>query len=652
MENGFLKKQGALTERLAEAARAYYDGNTELMSNLEYDRLYDELSAMENESGTVFSGSPTQRVGYEVSTELEKQVHSSPMLSLAKTKELAELSDWLGDMKGLLSYKLDGLTVALTYENGVLDGAVTRGDGAVGEVVTAGARTFVNLPLKIPFTGRLMLRGEAVILYSDFEKINREIEDVDAKYKNPRNLVSGSVRQLDSSVTARRRVRFFAFTLVEGGPDVWASRQAQMDFLRAQGFETVRYEAVTKDSVAATVDAFSAEVTPGFDQPADGLVLEYDDIAYGMSLGTTSKHPRDAIAFKWQDEEAETDLLQIEWSASRTGLINPIALFRPVELEGTTVSRASVHNVSVLEELALGTGDRIIVYKANMIIPQISKNLTRSGTEKPPGRCPVCGTDTELHDADGVKTLHCVNEECPAKKIKAFSHFVSRPCMNIEGLSEQSLEKFIAAGLLHELADIFRIAGHKDEIVNMEGFGEKSFEKLTVAIDKARETTADRLLTALGLPEVGAATAKAIARAFRNEWPRITGAGKEELSEIEGVGPVIAGQYTAWFSEKKNLASANAIFSEVTLAGSENAGADRFSGLTFVITGSLDNYKSRDLLAARIESLGGKVTGSVSAKTDYLINNDARSSSTKNKTALSLGVTIITESEFETLAAG
>ena len=652
MENDFLKKQGELTERLAEAARAYYDGNTELMSNLEYDRLYDELSAMEKESGTVFSGSPTQRVGYEVSTELEKQVHSSPMLSLAKTKEIAEMSDWLGSMKGLLSYKLDGLTVALTYENGVLDGAVTRGDGAVGEVVTAGARTFVNLPLKIPFTGRLVLRGEAVILYSDFEKINREIEDVDAKYKNPRNLVSGSVRQLDSSVTARRRVRFFAFTLVEGGPDDWTSRQAQMDFLRAQGFETVRYEDVTKDSIAAVVEAFSADVTPGFDQPVDGLVLEYDDIAYGESLGTTSKHPRDALAFKWQDEEAETDLLDIEWSASRTGLINPIALFRPVELEGTTVSRASVHNVSMLEELALGTGDRIVVYKANMIIPQISNNLTRSGTEKPPGLCPVCGTVTELHDADGVKTLHCVNEDCPAKKIKAFSHFVSRPCMNIEGLSEQSLEKFIAAGLLHELADIFRIAEHKDEIVNMDGFGEKSFEKLKAAIDKARETTADRLLTALGLPEVGAATAKAIARAFKNDWARISDADKEALSEIEGVGPVIAGLYTAWFSEEKNRETAYAVYSEVILAGSENIGEDRFSGLTFVITGSLDNYKSRDLLAARIESLGGKVTGSVSAKTDYLINNDAHSSSTKNKTALSLGVKIITEAEFEALAAG
>ena len=652
MDDDFLKRQNELTERLAEAARAYYDGNAELMSNLEYDRLYDELSAMEKESGTVFAGSPTQRVGYEVSSELIKQVHASPMLSLNKTKDLDELIEWLAGQPGLLSYKLDGLTVALTYEDGVLSVAVTRGNGQVGEVVTAGARTFVNLPLAIPYKGKLVLRGEAVILYSDFEKINREIEDVDAQYKNPRNLVSGSVRQLDSSVTARRRVRFFAFSLVEGGGE-WASRHAQMDFLRSQGFETVKYEAVANDNLAATIEAFSADVAaPGFDLPADGLVLEYDDIAFGASLGTTSKFPRDAMAFKWQDEEAETELLEIEWSASRTGLINPIALFRPVELEGTTVSRASLHNVSILDDLELGLGDKILVYKANMIIPQVSDNMTRSGTVKPPDHCPVCGTATELRDIDGVKTLHCVNESCPAKKIKAFSHFVSRPCMNIEGLSEQSLEKFIAAGLLHELSDIFRIAEHRDEIVNMEGFGEKSFEKLTAAIDKARETTADRLLTALGVPEVGSATAKAIAGAFENDWARMAGAGIEELSEIEGVGPVIAGLYTDWFLEEKNRAAADAVVSEISFAEKIKGSKRPFDNKTFVITGSLESYKSRDLLAARIESLGGKVSGSVSAKTDYLINNDALSSSTKNKTALSLGVKIITEADFEALAAG
>jgi len=651
MGNELLNRQSELTELLAEAARAYYDGNTELMSNFEYDRLYDELVAIEAATGTVFAGSPTQYVGYEVSSELVKQIHAAPMLSLNKTKDEAELADWLGTQKGLLSYKLDGLTVALTYEGGALAGAVTRGNGTVGEVVTAGARTFVNLPLKIPCESRLVLRGEAVILYSDFEKINREIEDVDAKYKNPRNLVSGSVRQLDSAVTARRRVRFFAFTLALGGREEgWRSRLDQMEFLRSLGFETVRYEPVTAADLSETIEAFSQAVSAdGFDMPADGLVLEYDDIAYSESLGSTSKFPRDAMAFKWQDEEAETELLEIEWSASRTGLINPIALFRPVELEGTTVSRASVHNVSILEELALGIGDRILVYKANMIIPQISDNLTRSGTVVPPAACPVCGTATELKDIDGVKTLHCVNSDCPAKKIKAFAHFVSRPCMNIEGLSEQTLEKFIAAGLLHELADVFRISEHRDSIVNMEGFGEKSFDNLADAIENGRETTADRLLTALGVPEVGSATAKAIARAFDSDWSRVAGAGSEELSEIEGVGPVIARLYTEWFANPKNRNEAEAVFSEVSIARDVKTAGGALSGKNFVITGSLEGYKSRDLLKDKIESLGGKVSSSVSAKTDYLINNDAASSSTKNKTARSLGVTIITEEEFEAI---
>jgi len=660
-----LKKQGELTERLAEAARVYYDGNSELMSNHEYDRLYDELLAMEAGSGTVFAGSPTQRVGYEVSSELVKQAHAAPMLSLNKTKDAGELADWLGEQKGLLSYKLDGLTVALTYEGGSLSGAVTRGNGSIGEVVTAGARTFVNLPMKIPFSGRLVLRGEAVILYSDFEKINREIEDVEARYKNPRNLVSGSVRQLDSAVTARRRVRFFAFSLVEGGSgEGWASRLAQMDFLRSLGFETVRYEAVTAGGLAAAIEAFSRNVkAEGFDMPADGLVLEYDDIAYSESLGATSKYPRDAMAFKWQDEEAETELLEIEWSASRTGLINPIAVFAPVELEGTTVSRASLHNVSILEDLELGIGDSILVYKANMIIPQIQENLTRGGAVKPPESCPVCGALTELRDLDGVKTLYCTNVDCPAKKIKAFSHFVSRPCMNIEGMSEQTLEKFIAAGILHELADVFRIKDHRETIVGMDGFGVKSFDKLAAAVEKGRETTAARLLAALGVPEVGTATAKAIARSFGNDWARAAGADACELAAVDGVGAVIARLYTEWFSDARNRAMADAVVSEIRFANrpapdysgtAPDAGTpisgDAVTGKTFVITGSLEGYKSRDLLAEKIEALGGKVSSSVSAKTDYLINNDASSSSTKNKTARALDVTIITEAEFERLA--
>jgi len=587
------------------------------------------------------------------------------MLSLNKTKDEEELLAWLGEQPGVLSYKMDGLTVALTYEGGALTSAVTRGNGVVGEVVTAGARTFTNLPFKIPYDEKLVLRGEAVIRYSDFEAINSGIEDVDAKYKNPRNLVSGSVRQLDSSVTARRRVRFYAFALVEAAPqgdgsqgDGSQSRRARMEFLKTLGFETVQYEPITAETLGETIERFSkTAAAPGFDLPVDGLVVEYDDTEYSATLGATSKYPRDAMAFKWQDEEAETELLEIEWSASRTGLINPIAIFAAVELEGTTVSRASVHNVSILEELELGRGDRIKVYKANMIIPQISENLTRSGTERPPETCPVCGERTEIKDAEGVKTLFCANEACPAKKLKAFAHFVSRPCMNIEGLSEQTLEKFIAAGLLHELADIFRLEAHRDVIVNMEGFGERSDMNLTAAIDRARVTTADRLIVSLGLPEIGSATAKAIARALDGDWARIQSADAETLESVPGVGAVMAGLYTAWFADRNNRETTEAILAEIRL---ENAAAltgaaaedSPIFGKTFVITGSLAGYKSRDLLKEKIESLGGKVSGSVSAKTDYLINNDALSSSSKNKAAKNLGVAIITEAGFETLVNG
>jgi len=728
-KEGLLKKQIELTELLKKAACEYYSGDAETMSNLEYDKQYDALASLEAETGVVFSGSPTQRVGYEVGAELVKQAHAAPMLSLNKTKDAEDLMAWLGEQPGLLSYKMDGLTVALTYEGGVLANAVTRGNGAVGEVVTAGARTFLNLPVRIPFKGRLVLRGEAVITYSDFEAINREIEDVFTKYKNPRNLASGSVRQLDSSVTARRRVRFYAFALVEAlsiagdekdsalfkaqeSPPLasaceWKSRFEQMEFLGAQGFETVGYEPVMASGLEGAIMRFSEEASSsGFDLPVDGLVLEYDDIEYSKALGATSKYPRDAMAFKWQDEEAETELLSIEWSASRTGLINPIAIFAPIELERTTVSRASVHNVSILEEMELGKGDVIRIYKANMIIPQISENLTRSGTERPPETCPVCGMQTEIRETDRVKTLFCTNEECPARKIKAFTHFVSRPCLNIEGLSGQTLEKFIAAGLLHELADVFRLNERRDMIMNMEGFGEKSFDNLIAAVERARATTADRFLVSLGIPEIGAVTAKAISRSFGNDWGRIAAADAQALSKVEGVGAVIAAHFTEWFATPKNAAMAAAVVSEVRLAAdppagplasgsspasrtplgqttflpsedeglalSSSAGTNAAAAIdapsssagtnaaaaetcaplarkTFVITGSLDGYKSRDLLAEKIENLGGKVAASVSLKTDYLINNDPSSSSTKNKTAKTLGVPIITELEFEKL---
>jgi DNA ligase (NAD+) len=649
------RRQRELTDRLDAAARAYYDEDREIMPNIEYDRLYDELAALEAETGIVLSGSPTQKVGYEISSELTKQEHPAPMLSLNKTKSEDELAEWLGAQKGLLSYKLDGLTVALTYRDGVLKDAVTRGNGVVGEVVTNNARTFRNLPRTIPFKGELLIRGEALITYGDFAKVNEEIGDAGALFKNPRNLASGSVRQLDSSVTDKRRVRLYVFALVSatdagGGPqDFENSRAKQMEFLRAQGFETVEYAPIDAGNLHETLADFSERVNgDGFDLPVDGLVLEYDDIAYSKTLGATSKYPRDAMAFKWADEQAETTLLEIEWSASRTGLINPIAIFEPVQLEGTTVARASVHNVSILEELALGKGDRILVYKANMIIPQIAENLTGSGTEQPPAACPVCGEATEIRDAAGVKTLCCTNDDCPARHIKAFAHFVSRPALNIDGLSEQTLEKLIAAGLLHELADIFRLQAHRAEIVVMEGFGERSFARLTDAIDAAREVTCARLLTSLGIPEVGTSTAKEIARAFGYNWNNIAAADEDALSAVDGVGAVIAEMFTEWFANPKNRKIVEDLLQELRFADeAPPAAGGALEGKTFVITGSLERYGNRDELKAKIESLGGKTATSVSAKTNFLINNDAASPSSKNKKARELGVAVITEQEFE-----
>jgi DNA ligase (NAD+) len=625
------------------------------MPDIEYDKFYDELANLERETGVTLAGSPTARVGYTLSSELVREAHPSPMLSLDKTKDSAELASWLTDKKGLLSWKLDGLTIALTYEGGKLTKAVTRGDGETGEVVTHNAETFINLPLTIPFKGTLNVRGEAVITYSDFEKINEKIGDADAKYKNPRNLASGSVRQLNSEITAGRHVRFFAFGLVaaSGGsePNFNNSREEQMKFLAAQGFQTVEYFAATAETVEDEVRRFAQRVADT-DLPSDGLVLIFDDIAYGESLGRTAKFPRDGIAFKWEDEQAETTLERIEWSTSRTGLINPIAVFEPVDIEGSTVSRASLHNVSIMEELALGVGDKIKVYKANMIIPQVYENLTRSGTATPPPLCPVCDFPTEINDNDGVRSLYCTNPNCVAKRIKEFTHFVSRDAINIDGLSEQSLEKFIAMGFIHDFADLFRLENHKDEIISTEGFGEKSFANLTAAIERSRTVTSVRLLYSLGIPSVGLANAKLICRAFDYNWEHIRNANFDELIAVDGIGGVIAQGYEDWFADKKNNALVDDLLSETHFDETERPpSGSAFSGLTFVVTGSLEHYANRDELKNVIENQGGKVTGSVCEKTDYLINNDSTSASSKNKKARELGIKIITEAEFLELLA-
>lgn len=636
-----------LIVRLNEAAKAYYAEDREIMSNLEYDRLYDELASLEEKTGLILAQSPTQSVGYEAVDELPKERHESPMLSLGKTKSREELADWLNGQKGLLSWKLDGLTIVLTYRDGKLFKAVTRGNGEVGEVITPNARTFVNLPLQIPFQGELILRGEAVISYEDFEHINAKIEDVDARYKNPRNLCSGSVRQLNSHITAQRSVRFFAFALVKAdGADFENSREKQFEFLKQQGFEVVDYRPVTAETMHEAVEWFEQKIAD-YPIPSDGLVLLLDDIAYGDALGRTAKFPRNAIAFKWADETARTTLREIEWSASRTGLINPVAIFDPVELEGTTVSRASVHNISIVKELQLGIGDTITVYKANMIIPQIAENLTKSGSLEIPSECPICHGKTEIRRENDTETLICPNPDCDAKKLKSFTLFVSRDAMNIDGLSEATLEKFLAKGFLHTYADLFHLDRYKEQITQMDGFGEKSFSNLTESIENARHTTLARLIYSLGIPNIGIANAKMICREYKNDLERLLNAPAEELADIDGVGPVIAGTFAAFFAEEKNRKALEALLSEVTLEQETFSDAPlSLSGKSFVVTGSLNHFENRNALKEKIEALGGKVTGSVTGKTVCLINNDSASDSSKNKKARELGVSVLTEEEF------
>lgn len=635
-----------LVELLNKASRSYYQDAQEIMSNYEYDRLYDELQDLEKELGITLSNSPTVNVGYEVVSELPKERHESPMLSLDKTKEVEELKNFVGSQKVLMSWKMDGLTIVLTYRDGKLYKAVTRGNGEVGEVVTNNAKVFKNVPVQIAYRGELILRGEAVIGYHDFEKINEEIEDVDAKYKNPRNLCSGSVRQLNNQITAKRNVMFYAFTLVQAdGVDFQNSRACQMEWLKAQGFTTVEYHMVTRDTVEDEVAKFSSEISKN-DFPSDGLVLSYDDIAYGRSLGRTAKFPRDSYAFKWQDEIRETILREIEWSPSRTGLINPVAIFDPVELEGTTVSRASVHNISIMEELELGIGDKIEVYKANMIIPQIAENLTRSGVKDIPERCLVCQGETKIRQVGNAKALYCMNPECQAKHVKAFALFVSRDALNIEGLSEATLEKFISRGYIHTFADIFHLDRYKDEIRGMEGFGEKSYRKLIESVKKARTTTLPRVVYSLGIAGIGLANAKVICRELKYDVEALLMVTEEELNEIQGVGEVLAKAFTGYFSDAKHVENFRKLLEELTIPEETSTKKQIFEGVNFVITGSVTHFANRGEVKELIESLGGKVTGSVTSKTNYLINNDVTSTSSKNKKANELGIPIISEETF------
>ena len=641
-----IERMKELIPVLQEAAKAYYQEDREIMSNFEYDKLYDELENLEKETGVTLAGSPTVSVGYEALDELPKEAHETPMLSLDKTKDVEALRDFIGDHKTLLSWKLDGLTIVLTYGDGKLQKAVTRGNGVVGEVITNNARVFKNIPLQISFKGDLVLRGEAIINYSDFEKINEEIEDVDARYKNPRNLCSGSVRQLNNEITARRNVHFYAFFLVRAqGVDFQNSREKQFQWLKDQGFEVVEYRPVTRDTLDEAMEYFSTQVAKN-DFPSDGLVALYDDIAYGDSLGTTAKFPRNSYAFKWKDEIRETTLKEIEWSPSRTGLINPVAIFEPVELEGTTVSRASVHNISIMKELQLGIGDKIQVYKANMIIPQIAENLTRSGNLEIPDTCPVCGKEARVIKTNEVESLYCMNPDCQAKKIKSFTLFVSRDAMNIDGLSEATLEKFILKGFIKDFGDIFEIGKYREEIVNMEGFGEKSFDNLMASLERARHTTLPRLLYSLGIANIGLANAKVICKEFDYDLEKMIHATAEEISGIEGIGPVIAKSYTEYFADEEKMKKFRHLLSHLELEEVKQENRLTLEGKQFVITGSVNHFANRAELKEYIEQRGGKVTGSVTSKTDYLINNDVTSNSSKNKKARELEIPILSEEDF------
>lgn len=635
-----------LTELLNKAGKAYYQESKEIMTNLEYDGLYDELVELEKETGIILSESPTVNVGFEVISSLPKVKHDEPMLSLDKTKSVEELSAFLKDKKGVLSWKLDGLTVVLKYMDGKLIQAVTRGNGEIGEDITNNAKTFKNIPLSIPFKEELIVRGEAIIKYSDFEKINEEIEDLDSKYKNPRNLCSGSVRQLNNKITSERNVKFYSFNLVKAGEKEFELTSQQLAFLEEIGFSVVEYMICDNITIYDHVAEFAEKIN-GFDIPSDGLVLIYDDIKYGRSLGRTSKFPRNGIAFKWADEVAKTTLKEIEWSPSRTGLINPVAIFEPVELEGTTVSRASVHNISIVESLRLGIGDEIEVYKANMIIPQIKSNITMSGKIEIPSECPACGGKTVIKQINDVKSLYCPNEKCVAKHVKKFTHFAGREGMNIEGMSEETMEKFIDKGFIHKFGDIYKLEKYKQEIIDMAGFGEKSYEKIIESVNRSRKAVLPRLIYSFGIMNVGLSNAKVICRYYDGKIERLLEAKEEELVEIEGIGEVIAKSFYEYINNPENKEEITGLLKELEIEAPEEIdGNSQISGKTFVITGSVLHFSNRNEIKEIIESKGGKVTGSVTSKTDYLINNDTLSSSSKNKKAKELDIPIISEEDF------
>ena len=636
--NDKIARMKELIDLLNKASMLYYQKSTPMMTDYEYDKLYDELVSLEKETNMVFSNSPTINVEPTVSTELEKTTHPHPMLSLSKTKNPDDLVSFIGNKEGLLSWKLDGLTIVLTYENGKLVSGVTRGNGVVGEVVTENVKKFKDIPLSINYMGRLVLRGEAIIKYSDFEKMN-----IDNEYKNPRNLCSGSVRQLDSSVTAERNVNCIIFALIEASSELSNYKDKNFEWLRSLGFETVEYVKVDKNNLKDEVLNYKEKIKT-YDIPSDGLVLTFNDIEYGNSLGSTAKYPKHSIAFKWQDETAKTILREVDWMASRTGLINPIAVFDPVELEGTIVSRASLHNISILRELKIGLNDEIEVYKANMIIPQIANNITCSNNLVIPDKCPVCNHKTEIVTNNDITYLYCPNEFCFAKFMKRLSLFVSRNAMNIDGISEAILSRLINENMVKTYADLYNLSIYKDKIINFDGFGEKSYNNLIESIEKSRKVKLANFIYSLGIPDIGLSRAKLICSKFNNDIDVVSNLSYDKLSGIVGVGDVIAKEWIDTFKNPDFISEYNKIKKEIILIDNVN-NKTTLKDKTFVITGSVNNFKNRDELIEYIESLGGKVVKAISNNVDFLINNDITSTSSKNTKAKELGIKIISEDD-------
>lgn len=649
-DSNVLEKMHKLISLIDKYRNEYYNEDREEVDNKEYDRLKDELDELERKAGFVLSNSPSLKVGCEVTSKLPKYTFKKPMLSLSKTKEVSGLQQFLSDKDGILSWKMDGLTVVVAYNNGELVSAITRGNGEIGEVITQNAKHFRNLPLRIPYKGKLVLRGEAVMTYSDFERINKGlVTSGDELKKNPRNLCSGTVRSVDSSVTKNRGVYWYAFELVSADCEIPNDIDKQFKWLNNNGFDTVQFMVVNSSNVVQAVMQFESIVeSKKLDIPTDGLVLTYRDKKYGESLGVRAKSPRHSIAFKWEDEAVETKVIDIEWSPSRNGLITPVAIFEPVDIEGSTVSRASLHNVSIFAEKQLGYGDRIKVYKANMIIPQVLDNLDRTATCQIPGQCPCCGEPTVLHQdpKSGVYTLWCENSECAAKGTRSFEHFVARDAMNIDGVSTSTLNTLIECRIISDYASIYHINEHADEIINLEGFGYTSFMNIVNAVEKSRNVKPANLIYALGIPNIGLTTAKLICKHFGNDLVKTVTASYNDLINIDGIGDTIADSFTAYFADKNNAEAFVRLTKELNIIQEAVSNNTEMNGITICVTGDVHIFKNRRAIKDIVENLGGKLTGSVSKSTSYLVTNDTTSGSRKNKAAQEYGIPILTEQQF------